>query len=237
MAKTYASLIPSIEQREGAWTQVRERQARALLPLAQPSLTLSREYGCEGFPLALRLKGLLDEAGGGAWTVFDRTLLDRVATDERLSRDLLNRLGDESHAQDLILGHIGSLTHDEAYARLARHLVPIATGGRAILVGRGAAVVCQDLKNCFHIRLMASFEFRAQSLARRLDLPLAEAEDLVRTQSRLREKFISKCLQADITAPRWYDAIFNNERQSVESIAHACVGLVQAGWRERSGMA
>ena len=48
-------------------------------------------------------------------------------------------------------------------------------------------------------------------------------------QSKLREKFISKALQADITAARWYDAIFNNERQSVESIAQACLGLVQSG--------
>ena len=185
MAKTYASLIPSIEQREAGWTQVVARQVQAPKPLAQPSITISREYGCEGFPLALRLQALLGEASGSTWTVFDRTLLDKVATDERLSRDLLKRLGDETHAQDLILSHIGSLTHDEAYARLVRHLVPIAMGGRAILVGRGAAVVCQDLKNCFHLRLVASFEFRARSIARRLDLPLTEAEDLVRTHTNL----------------------------------------------------
>ena len=233
MAKTYVSLIPSIEQREAAWIQVRARQAPAPKPLAQPSVTISREYGCEGFPLALRLQELLGKASGSAWTVFDKTLLDKVASDEQLSRDLLHRLGDESHAQDLILSHIGSLTHDVAYARLVRHLIPIAMEGRAIIVGRGAAVVCQDLKNCFHVRLVGSFEFRAHSMARRLDLPLAEAENLVRAQSKLREKFISKALQVDITASRWYDAIFNNERQSVESIAQACMGLVLSGWQEK----
>ena len=44
-----------------------------------------------------------------------------------------------------------------------------------ILVGRGGAVACQDLKNCFHFRLVGSFAFRARTLARRLQVSLVEA--------------------------------------------------------------
>jgi hypothetical protein len=235
MAKTYASLIPSIEQREAGWIHVRERLVHPPQRVIHPTITISREYGCEGFPLALRLMGLLDEALGRGWTVFDKALLDQVALDEQLSRDLLNHLGDESHAQDVLRSHMGSLTHDDAYARVVKHILPIALAGRAILVGRGAAVVCHDLPNCFHFRLVGSFEFRVRTLARRLELPLPAAEEMVRTQSKLREKFISGCLQRDITATRWYDVVFNNERQSVESIAQACLGLVLSGWRAQSG--
>jgi hypothetical protein len=64
-------------------------------------------------------------------------------------------------------------------------------------------------------------------------MPLAEAEELVRTQSKLREKFISECLHADITSSHWYDAVFNNERQQVETIAQACLRLVVCGWPEK----
>ena len=61
-------------------------------------------------------------------------------------------------------------------------------------------------------------------------MPQAEAEELVRTQSKLREKFISDCLHEDITSPHWYDAVFSNDRQSVETIAQACLRLVVCGW-------
>ena len=70
-------------------------------------------------------------------------------------------------------------------------------------------------------------------VARRRGLPQAEAEELVRNQSRLREKFISDHLHQDITQPRWYDAVFNNERQDVEAIAQACLLLVVARWPEK----
>jgi hypothetical protein len=230
MSKSIASLIPSIEQREGAWIQVRERLLHAHLPPVLPSVTISREYGCEGFPLAQRLETLLLETTGQLWNVYDKALVDKVARDENLSHQLLDHLGDESHAQDVLRTHFGFLTHEDAYAKVVKHLVKIAAGGCAIIVGRGGAVVCQNLRNCLHFRLVASFEFRAATMARRLEMPLEEAEDLVRTQSRLRERFISEYLQVDVTSSQWYDAIFNNERQGMETIAHACLHMVLARW-------
>jgi len=233
MTKNFDSLIPGIEQREAGWMRIRERFAQARQTQLHPSVTISREYGCEGYSLAQRLKVLLEEASGQPWTLFDKALVDQVASDEKLSRQVLGHLGDESHAQDVLRTHFGHLTHDDAYAKVVQHMVPIAMAGCAIIVGRGGAVACQDLKNCFHFRLEASFEFRAGTIARRLELPLGDAEKLVRTQSKLREKFISECLHADVTSLRWYDAVFNNERQSVEVIAQACLRIIVSGWPDR----
>ena len=233
MTKNFDSLIPGIEQREAGWMRIRERLAHARQTQLHPSVTISRQYGCEGYALAQRLKVLLEEASGQPWNLFDKALVDQVASDENLSRQLLGHLGDESHAQDVLRTHFGHLTHDDAYAKVVQHLVQIAMVGCAIIVGRGGAVACQDLKNCFHFRLEASFEFRAGTIARRLELPLADAEKLVRTQSKLREKFISEFLHADVTSSRWYDAVFNNERQSVEAIAQSCARLVICAWPDR----
>lgn len=237
MAKTVSSLVPSIEQRESAWVRMQERQAQVHKAPSLPSVTISREFGCEGYPLALRLKELLEASSGLPWTVFDKALVDKVATDEKLSQLLLSHLGDESHAQDVLRTHFGFLTHNDAYAKLVEHLVRIAMAGCAIIVGRGGAVVCQDLKNCFHFRLVGSFDFRAGALARRLDLPLAEAEEQVRVQSKLREKFIGECLHADLTSYRYYDAVFNNGRQNLESIARACLRIVECGWPDKAAHA
>jgi hypothetical protein len=233
MTKNFDSLIPGIEQREAGWMRIRERFAHTHQTQRHPSVTISRQYGCEGYALAQRLKVFLEEASGQPWNLFDKALVDQVASDENLSRQLLGHLGDESHAQDVLRTHFGHLTHDDAYAKVVKHLVQIAEVGCAIIVGRGGAVACQDLKNCFHFRLEAGFEFRVATLARRLELPLPDAEKLVRTQSKLREKFISECLHADVTSLRWYDAVFNNERQNVEAIAQACARIVICAWPDR----
>ena len=179
MTKTFESLIPSIEARESGWMRIRERLAHPHQVPSHPSVTISRQYGCEGYSLAQRLKVLLEEASGQPWNLFDKALVDKVASDEPLSRQLLGHLGDESHAQDVLRAHFGHLTHDDAYAKLVEHLVQIATAGCAIIVGRGGAVVCQDLKNCFHFRLEGSFDFRVATLARRLEMSPADAEKLV----------------------------------------------------------
>jgi cytidylate kinase len=233
MTKTFDSLIPSIEQRESAWLQVRERLARSPKNLLRPTITISREYGCEGYPLAEKLKALLEASTGEPWAIFDKALVERVAADEQLSLQILNHLGDESQSMDVLRTHFGYLTHGDAYAKLVKHLVQIAAAGNAVIVGRGGAVACQDLKNCRHFRMEGSFAFRAATLARRLDIPTADAEELVKAQSKLREKFVSECLQTDITSSRWYDAVFNNERQSIETIAQACFQIIRGSWPEK----
>jgi len=234
MAKTFDSLLASIERRESGWLQIRERLARDARDVTHPTITISREFGCEGHPLAQRLKALLDETSTEPWHIFDKALVEKVAEDENLSRHFLSRLGDESHAGDVLRTQFGFLTHDDAFATVLRHLVGIARTGCAIIVGRGGAVACQALPNCFHFRLVGSPAFRAATLARRQGMPLVEAEELVKVQSKLREKFVSDHLRADITLPMWYDAVFNNERQDVETIARACHLMITSRWQDKT---
>ena len=40
-----------------------------------PAVTVSREYGCEGYPLALHLERLMEATSGLTWTVFNQALV------------------------------------------------------------------------------------------------------------------------------------------------------------------
>jgi hypothetical protein len=53
----------------------------------------------------------------------------------------------------------------------------------------------------------------------------------VKTNSKLREKFISQSLGEDITALKHYDAVFNNEHHSVRETAAAILAYVKTGWQ------
>jgi cytidylate kinase len=238
MATALTSLPPSVEQRLSGWARIQEKRFARVPSQARPTITLSRQFGCEGFPVAMRLKALLEAASGEPWTVFDRTLIDRVAADEGISRQVLADFGAATRGLEAFGFHPrGAVTSDEAFAKTALLITRVATLGNAIVVGRGGAVLCRGLANAFHFRLVADFDWRVQCLARRTGLASEEAAQVVKAEGRRRAAFIKAALGADVEDPLHYDAIFNNGRHTAEEIAAAVVAYVQTGWRLREDRA
>ena len=235
MVQSRLSLPSSVQERLSGWVRIQEGRIKAPVPPRRgPTITLSRQFGCEGFPLSLRLQELLNARNHDEWNIFDKTLLERVAEDEGIPMRLLAHLGEAHRALEGFGFHpAGPLTNDEAFAKVADALVRIARQGHAIIVGRGGAVLCHDLENCFHFRLEADFPWRVEAMARRLGIGLEEAEKLVKVESRKRDRFIQDNLGTAPSERRHYDAVFNNERHTVEQIAEAIVAYVRSGWPGR----
>ena len=236
MAKTYTQLLPSIDRRLSTWISMVERSKIREKGPAGPTITLSRQYGCEGFPLAEELKKIFEEKSGEEWNIYDKALLKKVSEEEDLSIRLLEGLGDMTQLLDsLPLPTLERPAHSQMYRRIVEHLIGIARLGRAIIIGRGGAVITHGFPNCYHFRLEASFGFRAASMARRLGLPLPEAEALVRENQEAREKFFSRHLNVSTADHSFFDAIYNNERHSVKEIAWSIFGYVMQGWQGKEG--
>ena len=234
MSKPYANLVPSVERRLSAWISIGETRPAARTAGRQPSITISRKFGCEAFPLCEQLKALLDERTGETWTIFDKALIERVSQDERLSMAVLQDLGGPSRVVDRIGFFVpGYQSQPEVFRHIPKYIIKIAEAGNAIIVGRGAPIIAHDLPNCYHFRLEASFEFRVASIARRLELSEAEAKELVREGDRTREQFIDECLHASVADVSWYDAVFNNGRHSVAEIARSIAAYVLDDSRSR----
>jgi cytidylate kinase len=233
MTKTYGHLVPSVERRLSAWVSLSDHRASGEAPPRRPTITVSRRFGCEGFPLAEQLKALLDAATGEPWNIYDKSLLERVAADEHLSLELLKDLGGPSHAADA-LGFLvaGYKSQSEAFRHIVKHVLRVAEGGNAIIVGRGAAIITQHLANCYHFRLDASFSHRVSSIASRMELTEKDAEKFVRENERVRERFIEECLGKSMSDFDFYDAVFNSGRHAVADIARSIVAYVAEDWRE-----
>lgn len=228
------SLPTSVQERLSGWTRIQEAvKAKAPgRPRARPTVTLSRQFGCEGFPLALRLQELFQEATGESWSVLDRALLEAVARDKQVPLPLLEHLEDPSRYLEAYGFHPrGALTGDEAFAKLAVSLLHFARTGNAVIIGRGGAILCRGLENCFHFRLEAGREWRIASLARRLGLSPEEAAAREKRESRARDRFVRDNLGAEVDDPVHYDAVFNNERHGVEPIAAAILAYVRRGMK------
>jgi len=229
--RTNLTLPTGVEERMSGWVRIQERRTAAAKARPRPTITLSRQFGCEGFPLALRLQSLLGEALGEEWHIFDKSLIERLAQTEHIPLALLQHLGDASRFLEAFGFHPrGKVTSDEAFARIAVSVLHLAREGNAIIVGRGGAILCQKLENCFHFRLEASLDWRVASLAARMGISDREAAEQEKAQSKLRDHFIAEHLGVDLGDRAHYDAVFNNGRHSVEEIASAILGYVRCAW-------
>jgi len=231
--KPLLTLPSSVEERLSGWVRIQERRAAGAVKVqARPTVTLSRQFGCEGFPLALRLQQLFEADGGEPWSILDKELIEKIAQDEGIALGTLRRLEDPAQYLEAFGFHPrGAFTGDDAFARLAVAILSSARAGNAIIIGRGGAILCHKLENCFHFRMQASLEWRVAALAARMGITPREAADQEKTQSRRREQFIREHLAADPADPLYYDAVFNNERHSVAEIAEAIHAYVRSGWR------
>jgi hypothetical protein len=222
-----SSLIPSIDRRLSAWIEVRDRQGAGPALAPRPAITIAREFGCEAYPLAERLCEALAARTKTTWTVFDKTLIERVSRETHLSERLLSSIGDASRVLDMLASTIpGWQTHAEAYQTLAGFIVRIAQEGNAIIVGRGGAVVTEGMPNCYHFRLVAPREHRVVSIQQRLGITRDDAETLVREEQDRRERFLEEFLHCSIADTRFYHAIFNTSRTTVERVTESILGLL-----------
>ena len=228
------SLPSSVQDRISGWIRIQERRQAAAPAkrMPRPTVTISRQFGCEGFPLSLRLQERMQEASGEPWSIFDKELIERLVREEGIPLSLLKDLEDPArHLEAFGFHPRGVVTSDEAFARIAISILHFAREGNAIIVGRGGAVLCSKLDNCFHFRLEAGLEWRLASLVRRLGIGHKEAVELEKHQSRLRDHYLRDFLGLDSVDRGCYDAVFNNERHGVEEISAAIFSYVRCAWK------
>lgn len=235
MARPIGSLSPSISNRLSAWQNIQDHVSKAETPRVRPTITLSREFGCEGFVLADALKTQLEQASGEPWNVYDKTLLEAVAKEQGIALDTLTRLGETARSfEKLGITPPEYHQHAEAFRVLAQRLVQFATIGNAIIMGRGGAMLCQSLPNCFHVRIEANLDWRVKSMAARLDMSEAEARHFVTSHASAREEFLREQLRVDPHDRSFFHLTLNNARSSVPAMAAAVLAYARTTWADKT---
>jgi hypothetical protein len=222
-------LAPSVEKRLKAYHELSARTG-SKPPSAQqkPTITISREFGCEAYPVAEELVRLAEKATGEKWLLVDLTLLDAVAKEHNISEDVMLSLGSKPRWLDDMIATFSPKWKSDAdyYRLLCEKVVELATAGNAVFVGLGAAIITQRMKNCHHFRLIAEQEFKMRSIARRLKISHQDAENLVIDKQKERDKIIRKLLDASEHEPLLYHALFNNDKLRSKQIARVIADTV-----------
>ncbi len=218
-------LVPSIENRLTGLIEVCRRAKQVVddknADKLKHTVTISREFGCEAFPAAEKLKNILERESDEPWAIVDKSLVDEVARHHDLAADILHNLGKRPRWLDDMLSTLSPKWKNERdhFQLLAQQIVAMAARGNMIIVGMGGAIVTQSMKNCHHFRIFAPMEFKISSIAGRVGVSKAEAVELIEKRQKAREKFIRDFLDKDINNCHYYHVLFNNQHLSAEDIA------------------
>jgi hypothetical protein len=207
-------LFPSVERRLKAYHGLSDRAKTLVEKPAQPkpTITLTREFGCEAFPIAEELVRQAEKKTGEPWVLIDKSLLDAVAREHRIPDEIIQSLGKKQRWFDDMLSTFSVNWKGDAdyYRLLCEQVIMAASAGNAVIVGLGAPIITKSLENCRHYRLIAEHAFKVGSIARRMKITRQEAEIIVLDRQKERDRIIGKLLNADEHNPLLYHAIFNN---------------------------
>lgn len=221
--KKHFAMPAKVEKRLLAWHEWAQQRPEDT-PLSRPCITISREYGCQAYPLAESLqKHLNAQSHEESWTLLDRLLLEKIAEESGYSKSELNYLQQVNPVFQSMIHNFMGREHGQpfdAFHYTRKTIQYFARQGNSIIVGRGGVCLTQDLDNILHIRLVASTEFKLQNIMEDQGLKINEARKLMMKKQGERDQFILHFANIDNTDPTLYHMLINNEKSSIEQMTH-----------------
>ncbi len=195
-----------------------------------PFITISRQYGCDGYQLADTVCEKLNQSNKTTWRVYNKEILKQLANEEGLAEEIIarERIAKPSLVKDFLRGIRGTNIPDgyEIRNKITVIVRTIAFEGHAIIVGQGCTAATADIGNGLSIRIEAPMEWRIIRVSRRENLKRNDAikriEDIEKKRRHLRTIYEQK-------NPRkpTFNIVFDNSAFSCEQIAEQIVIAVQ----------
>ncbi|CAN5340041.1 cytidylate kinase-like family protein [soil metagenome] len=204
---------------------------------SSPFVTISRQAGAGAKRLAEQLAERLNrlDDGGVPWTSWDRELVEKVASDNHFSCNLIETLTEHSRSWlEQFFADFGSSidpsTPDDfrIYRRVAQTIRALAQRGHVIIVGRGGMCITRDMPGGLHVRLAAPVKHRVGEVARRYSMRIGEAEKFVRDLDRGREDFYRHYFPDVVFSPEQFCVTFNTSVLSEQQILDAMVAILSS---------
>ena len=187
------------------------------------TIALSRETGTYGAAIAREVGNRL------GWPVYDSELLQRIADDMGVHRNLLENV--DERQQNWLSECLAALSaqpgiNQSAYfRRLVETLLSLASHGHCVIVGRGATKVLPQATT-LRVRIVAPREQRILAVQREHKITLKEATARVENTDRERNRFVMSHFQIDPTDPANYDLVLNAGRLSCADCAEIVIAAL-----------
>ncbi len=200
------------------WQFTRE-QRKETVARVHPLITISRQHGTAAAEIGERVA---ERLGYDFW---DQSIVHEMAKHGKISEVLLESL--DEHPRNVFVDGFAAFqqvgTNTSEYMReLWFQLNAIAHHGDAVIVGRGAQYTVDPAKT-LRVRLIAPIELRAERLAARLGVGVAEARARIDRVESERTTFVREQWSQDIDDVQAYDLIVNLEHLDSDAATECIV--------------
>jgi cytidylate kinase len=199
-----------------------------------PVITISRQTGCGARGIAWAICDELNKRKTaskkeGNWRYINREILQESAEQLHLDTNALKSVIDDKNRgiMDEIVGALSTHSHksDQKILKTVQDVIrQFAINGKVIIIGRGGANICKDIKQALHIKLVAPEDWRIAEIARRLDFSKAYATEYVKKRDVERELLVTK-LFGKKPDSSMYDIEINRSRFTEKELADAIIQL------------
>lgn len=189
-----------------------------------PFITISREYGCGGFDIAVKLTDILNKEYHATpiWAAYDKQILDKITSDLGLTQELTETLTNTARSKmtDLFQTTFSKFPPQVAvYRKLAEVVRTLAINGHVVIVGRAGNVITRGMPYGLHVRIVAPMSYKVKRIAAKLKVTQPEAREIIEQKEMERESFIKNFLKFDPEDPHNYDIVINNENYALDELA------------------
>ncbi len=195
-------------------------------------ITISREYGCPGIPIANAVSNALTATNKTEWSVIDKQIINQAAEEFDIPARLIDQIAKSNPKgifEELFLAfsdiHLPSdIKIKKTIARIIR---TVALHGNVVILGRGGAVIARDLEKSLHVHLHASVKWRVPRV-KNLEKITSDAEAVGRINLVDNERiFLKNYFAGENLGANVFDVGFNCEYLTEDQIVQSILKLAQ----------
>jgi cytidylate kinase len=189
-----------------------------------PFITVAREPGSGGAPIARRVAELLN------FEYVDEQLVDEIAKSTKKRKSIISAVDEKARTQvqDLVHAVLNKeYVEDTKYVtELVRLILVYAHKGRTVILGRGGNFITPFAKG-LHVNIVAPYEIRVQRAIDFEGHSREKAKQVIAEVEREREEFIRQYFNSSTRKRSVYDITINTAYFRVEEASRVIIAALK----------
>ncbi len=195
-----------------------------------PVVTISREFGCPSKLITKMLVQKINSAQKSQWKWVSKEILSESARELGIPPSEIKYFFNyaEHGMVDGILNTLANfyISDKKVYNAVRKVIKSIGFSGNIVIVGRGGAAICHDIKNSLHIRLLAPLEWRTEKIMEFYHLDRNKATEFIKSYDQKRRKFLEHFYKAE-DMNKLFDIIYNCAGLSKAEIVNSIYSILR----------
>lgn len=219
------------------WVAKREKALEKEKPQKTFFVTISREYGCEGYDFAEKLIEKINERAETHWNLFTHKMIeDAVAAAEKTEPEFVRNISEKRWKfsdwfVDALVPRYLQSPSSHVFEGMRNVILNLADKGNCVILGSGAQIITHMLDPkkfaAVHVRITASYKWRLNRIEDLFKLNRVEAENLLHAKEKARAKFVRDFTGLDSDDPSLYNIMFNNARNTPDLMANVILRYLE----------